>query len=285
QHLQRLDTVASMADGGIVNSAVGALFAYYVQSETSQSCAGFPPLVSPASFNMTNATAHLELFNVKHFIARSPQTRKALANSPNWRLRDECQGWSLYELTTHDGSYVFVPELPPMAVRTTRWKEAALHWLYTVEALNQPFVLLHPNDPVPPELPVVLSEEEYERRLEDLKQKGTATHGTRNNRNLSSAISNEMVTDDLISFDTKAVGCPHIVKCTYYPNWKLRDGGPVFMVSPCFMLIYPRSQHVELYYGSTTADNLGRFLTLTGVGLVGAVATKRILRRKTVDEM
>ena len=52
-------------EGGIVNSAIGSMFSYYIQSETSDHYAGLPTIVKPAMFNFTNATKHLELFNVK----------------------------------------------------------------------------------------------------------------------------------------------------------------------------------------------------------------------------
>ncbi|MGQ9661432.1 MAG: hypothetical protein ACUVWX_03730 [Kiritimatiellia bacterium] len=262
-------------EGGIVNSAAGALFAYYIQSETSETCAGFPPMVKPTVLNITNATRHLELFNVKYFIARGARTKEAFGRSAEWRLQKECQGWALYELTTHEGQYVFVPKRAPLAVKTTQWKEAALQWLYTIETVDQPFIFRRPKDPAPPEGTPVLNEAEYAACLNQLRRRGrTAELPVLARTDVT--ITNITVTDRHIAFDTTGVGLPHIIKCTYYPNWKLRDGGPVFMVSPCFMLVYPTSSHVELYYGSTRADNVGRALTLLGIAATLTVAAERL---------
>ena len=42
-------------EGGLVNSAAGSMFSYYIQSETSMNCAGFPTIVHPATFDFTTS--------------------------------------------------------------------------------------------------------------------------------------------------------------------------------------------------------------------------------------
>jgi hypothetical protein len=75
----------------------------------------------------------------------------------------------------------------------------------------------------------------------------------------------EKITDDSISFKTTGIGLPHIVKFTYYPNWKVSGAKKVYMITPCFMLVYPEREEVELYYGSTLSDYAGRFLSVLGL--------------------
>jgi hypothetical protein len=151
-------------EGGLVNSAAGALFAYYIQSETSPSCAGFPPMVVPASFNLTNATRHLELFNVKHLIARWPVLQAALAQSPDWRRVNRVDGWDVYELLTHAGGLVHVLEAAPVALETANWKQTALDWFYVPAALSSPVVLVAPGGALPPGMPRI-TEAEFQARL------------------------------------------------------------------------------------------------------------------------
>jgi hypothetical protein len=237
-------------EGGIVNSAAGSMFSYYIQSETSDHCAGFPPIVKPTTFNFTNATKHLELFNVKHFIAVSAATKAALAASPQWRLLRESHGWQLYELLANDGSYVFVPKNQPTVTVTNDWKQAGLDWIYDIEQLDHPRIILRPCENQPPETGA-----------------GQAITNT-------CRIWDEKVTDDRISFKTTGIGLPHIVKCTYYPNWKVRGADKVYMVTPCFMLVYPQQEKVELYYGLTISDHFGHLLTVIGVALTALVCVR-----------
>jgi hypothetical protein len=252
-------------EGGIVNSAVGSIYSYYIQSETSKDCAGFPEIVKPTAFNFTNATKHLELFNVKHFIARWAGTQAALAQMPEWKKLNEVQGWELYELTTHDGSYVFIPSREPLAVRTNDFKLAGLEWIYTIQALDQPFVLLQPDDPTETRWGKELSPDEYLSYLSALKNGQNPPIEPRLIERKKNVVRDEEVSDNRIRFKTAAIGLPHIIKCSYYPNWKVRGAKCVYRVTPDFMLVYPEQEEVELYYGYTLSDNVGRGLSALGL--------------------
>ena len=275
-------------EGGLVNSAVGSLFSYYVQSETSQNCAGYPPMLVPTAFNIANATRHLRLLNVKHFMARWPGTQQALRTSPDWRLLREAGGWELYELTNHDGHYVTIPGLAPAVVETRRWTTCPLAWLYTIEAVDQLFILSTPGEPAPAGA-ARLTEDQFRRVLVDRRgsrpdPRVTAPGGSAAGAAVFSPvridaagrrITNEIVEDDLISFDTDAIGVPHLVKCTWSANWKVSGADRIYRVTPAFMLVYPRQTHVELRYGSTPSDIAGRLLTVLGWALVGLVWWRR----------
>ncbi len=164
-------------EGGLVNSAAGAMFAYYIQSETSRSCAGYPPMVVPSSFNLTNATRHLELFNVKHFIARWPVLQDALARSPDWQLVTRVDGWDLYELLTHAGGLVHVLETTPVVLETASWKQRALDWIYVPEALSMPVVLVPPGGAMPTNMPRI-TEQEFHERLKGAGGSGFRVQGS-----------------------------------------------------------------------------------------------------------
>ena len=93
-------------------------------------------------------------------------------------------------------------------------------------------------------------------------------------------ITQEQVGDHAIRFRTTGVGLPHIVRCTYYPNWKRTDGGPVYRVTPGFLLVFPSSEEVELRYGYTGANRLGHGLTVLGLlGSLGLIVVTLQARR------
>ena len=242
-------------EGGIVNSAEGSLFAYYIQSETSDNCAGFPPIVKPTTFDMVAATRHLELFNVKHFIAHSPRTRGALAASSDWRHLKTSKDWELYELTTHDGLYTFVPEFHPGGVKTEQRKERGLEWIYERKALDIPFALLAPDATGFPG--ATIAESEFTETLRNPERRRTEAP--------PNPITHEEVTDLRIRFTTSAIGQPHIIKINHFPNWKVRGASAVYRVTPGFMLVYPEQADVELYYGYVLPDILGIVFSCLGL--------------------
>jgi len=82
--------------------------------------------------------------------------------------------------------------------------------------------------------------------------------------------------DMRIRFRTTGIGLPHIIKWCYFPNWQVRGASRVYMATPAFMAVYPEQEEVELYYGRTPADNVGRALTALGWLTVCAVCGRRL---------
>jgi hypothetical protein len=85
-------------------------------------------------------------------------------------------------------------------------------------------------------------------------------------------VTNIRQTDDRISFDVDQPGSPVLVKTSYFPNWQASGARGPWRVTPNLMVVIPTSTHVELHYGFTPVDNVGRLLTLGGLvaaGLLG----------------
>lgn len=254
-------------EGGLVNSALGSMYSYYVQGETSPSCAGFPPIVKPTTFDFVRATRHLALFNVKHFVARSSLAREALQGMKEWRLVAREGDWALYELMTHEGRYVFIPPRLPYVVETSRWKECSLEWLYTPQALDQFMLWKMPGMTLDRSELAALDEPMALEALADMCQTNVPRRflgGMPLSMAGTQCISDESVTDDRIHFRTTALGVPHIIKVSWFPNWKVRGAKQVYCVSPGFMCVFPEQPEVELYYGSTWSDVVGYIATAIG---------------------
>lgn len=264
-------------EGGLVNSAAGSLFAYYIQSETSKDCAGYPPMMIPSRFDLANATRHLELFNVKHLIARWPTLQDALARSPAWRFLYRVDGWEVYELLTHQGQTVHVLEVDPVALETADWKQRALEWTYAPAALDRPVLLVPPGVPVPPGVKRI-SDAEFASftRTNPAPPTATLDPPPRHPSTLPlRPVKWESVADDRITFVTDAIGRPHLIKVNWFPNWQVRGADAVYRVTPDFMLVYPRQAHVDLYYGRTAVDRAGLALTWLGwLGMIGVAGVR-----------
>ena len=67
-----------------------------------------------------------------------------------------------------------------------------------------------------------------------------------------------------IKFNTPRIGVPHIIKVSYFPNWKVSGADAIYPVSPGFMLVIPSRNEVTLTYGRVPADILGIIFTLAG---------------------
>lgn len=83
--------------------------------------------------------------------------------------------------------------------------------------------------------------------------------------------------DDEVRFGTDCPGQPHLVKQSYFPNWRATGADGPYLTTPHFQLVYPRGGEVVLHYGSTGADVAGRAVSVLGLALL--LAWPRVARR------
>lgn len=69
-------------------------------------------------------------------------------------------------------------------------------------------------------------------------------------------------------FETNAIGQPHLIRMTYHPRWRSTTGEPVFLTEPSFMLVVPTQSRVEIVFGDTLANQLGRIGAMLGIAIV-----------------
>jgi hypothetical protein len=88
------------------------------------------------------------------------------------------------------------------------------------------------------------------------------------------AVSDIQVEDHRISFSTEAVGVPHLVKVSYFPNWTAAGAEGPWRAAPSLMVVVPTNEEVTLEFQDTWAESGGKILTLGGVGsliIVGGI--------------
>jgi hypothetical protein len=91
----------------------------------------------------------------------------------------------------------------------------------------------------------------------------------------AATVSNITMTDDRISFDvdpeTVRSASPVLVKTSYFPNWQASGANGPWRVTPNLMVVVPTRTHVELHYGFTPVDNVGRLASLAALVAIGAM--------------
>jgi hypothetical protein len=99
----------------------------------------------------------------------------------------------------------------------------------------------------------------------------------------SGVVTDVVSEDHRISFTTSAVGVPHLVKVSYFPNWTVEGAEGPYRAAPSLMVVVPTNEQVVLEFKSTSAENLGMALTLIAlVGLVVYAYQRYRRRRRTV---
>jgi hypothetical protein len=98
------------------------------------------------------------------------------------------------------------------------------------------------------------------------------------------AVSNIVVEDHRVSFTTDAVGVPHLVKVSYFPNWTATGADGPWRAAPSLMVVVPTESEVVLEFQDTWPEIAGKVLTLGGVGTLAVVGGVLIWRRRSGSE-
>ena len=198
---------------------------------------------------------HLAVYDVAYYVSYTEEARnEALAYG--LPVLGESAPWTIFALPDSDLIDVASHE-PVVWAGDESFVDAALEWYDDVENLDVWLVEDGPDD-----WRRVTTVEE---RLTDTRPYGATGQAT--------------VTgfgDHEVSFSTDAVGVPHLVKVSYFPNWRSDGAEGVYRVAPSLMLVIPTEEDVHLQFANTWAENLGNALTIfTIVGLVSYAVVQR----------
>ena len=92
------------------------------------------------------------------------------------------------------------------------------------------------------------------------------------------AVSNVVIDDHSISFDTKAIGVPHLIRVSYFPNWVAHGAEGPYHATPSLMVVVPTQNHVEVDFERLPAEWTG--MALTVLSIVGVVVLLVVSRRR-----
>lgn len=207
-------------------------------------------------------TAHLAVYDVAYYVSYTEEATLA-AEEFGLETLAVAEPWTIFALPEADRIDVATQE-PVVWAGEEPFVDAALEWYDDIDNLDLWLV-----EDGPDEWRRVTSVDE---RLADTRPyptTGSATVTT--------------FEDHDVAFTTDAVGVPHLVKVSYFPNWKVDGAEGVYRVAPSLMLVIPTQSEVALQFGLTWVEILGMAITVIAVAGLIAYAVVRIVRRRRVD--
>ncbi len=234
-------------EGVFFESSITTPFHFLNQSEVSE----FPsqPVrgLNYKRLDVERAVSHLALYDVSYYIS---VTDKA---------RDEAMAVGLVSVATIEPWTIFkLPQTSLVDVATRQpvvydgegsFADMALEWYDDVDSLEYWITAEGPDD-----WPRI---EELDERF--VFGKKFSVGGT---------VSDVIAANDRIEFTTDAIGVPHLVKVSYFPNWAVTDGGKgPYYAAPSLMVVVPDDERVVLQFQRSATERLGNFFS--GVGIVG----------------
>jgi hypothetical protein len=196
--------------------------------------------------------SYFDLYNISQLILVSDEAKKAIQTSSLFEKEADFGPLSVYRYRNCRGLYVDVPKVTPVLFTGKNWVGDFFQWYKAADQLD---VLMVPESYIKSRLdrdvfPITISNP-------------NELHGLAKTLLNREGLSIKAQLEPLrIRFTTNKVGVPHLIKVSYFPNWKVRGAEGVYPVSPHLMLVIPREKEVVLTYGRSFWEYVGVAVTL-----------------------
>lgn len=244
-------------EGVFFESSLTTPFHFLNGAEVSRSPSNPVRGLNYHQMNFERGVPHLAMYNVAYYVSYTEEATEA-AVEYGLPILAEAPPWTIFELA--DSEMIDVASYEPVVwAGEESFVDAALEWYDDVENLD---VWLVEDGPAEWRRVTTVDERLTDKRPYEGTGSATVT----------------AFDDHELSFSTDAVGVPHMVKVSYFPNWQTDGAEGVYRVAPSLMLVIPTQSDVDLQFANTWSENLGNALTL--ITIVGLISYAVIQRRK-----
>jgi hypothetical protein len=80
-------------------------------------------------------------------------------------------------------------------------------------------------------------------------------------------VKNLKIDNKSISFETNIPNQLHLIKVSYFPNWKIIDGEGPYRISPSFMAVVPNSNSVSLVFENSRTEKILNYLSFISLAM------------------
>lgn len=261
-------------EGLYFESSLTTPFHFIAAGEMAESPSNPVPGLTYHNFDMERGVQHMEMYGVRYYVSYNEAAASKADTIPELTRVAESPPFVVFELADPQmvvpaSIQTVVYDAPDGGVtgkvlglvgagsNGPTFNDLALEWYDDLELSDQWVVSHGPED-----WPRIQSLEE----LEASPIPGVSPD----------AVTNTVVDDHSISFDTTAVGVPHLVRVSYFPNWVAEGADGPYHSTPSLMVVVPTQEHVVLEFRRMSAEWIGIGLTVVAlIGLVGLVAIRR----------
>lgn len=270
-------------EGLFYESSLTTPFHFINSSEMSMSASNPIPGLQYHNFQMDRGLKHLDLYGINYYVSITPEAGEAADAMESMNRIGTVGPFGIFELppsplvvtATFEPSVYDVPDRGLVASlvgaptvtgedgqELHSFHDFVLGWYDNVAMLDKWIVA-----DGPPEWPRIES-------LDELNPIAlTATDGS---------ASDIVLEEQRIAFKTTAIGVPHLVKISYFPNWVASGAEGPYRASPSLMVVVPTQEDVVLEFEDTWAESGGRLLTLLGIGALLVVGGLIAFRQRKV---
>lgn len=281
-------------EGLLVESGPSAPFVFFMQNQYSSPGTGAVPGFDMPSFDAAAALENLRRFGVRWFVTESDDVIAAFRDLPDG-VKEFTRSGRFVFFEVLDAQMVTIPTDEPVymdpATATCRlmpgdsktktcddWRQLSLQWMRTPGAQSTP-ITFGDGTGGGADGPAIGSLQ----RITDVDE---ILDMTPRPVDVSAQAEGDLVTDvtverTRIGFHTEAVGAPHLIATSYFPNWTAEGAEGPYLVTPSLMLVFPTQEEVTLRYGTSDIERAGQAIALVAlIGIGFCVFFSPTLRRR-----
>jgi hypothetical protein len=242
-------------EGIYFESSITTPFHFIMASELSKSPSNPIRDLPYNEFDIERGTDHMELFDIEYYVAFSDVAVEAAEDSSRLEEIATVEDFHIYEVDS-PGRVVVAPN-EPVVYDGDAWFEDATEW-FSRGKLDVPLVREGPDSWARSDDPRALPSQPI----------------------ASSTSAIDVETDgETIRFTTDAIGEPHWIKTSYFPNWKVEGADGPYEGAPSLMMVVPTEAEVTLTYQRTWVEWLGLILTAATLVILLAPPARRRARK------
>ncbi len=249
-------------EGLLVESSLTAPFHYINQAELSVKPRGTVAGWRVPARDYKKAMEHLKYMNIRYIIASSPEVIEDLKNDSTARFLKEIKPFSFFGIKG-EHNFVEIADNIPVRYKANNWVWDMRDWYLNTGNIDSPVLFDNGKEDMENFQEIDKSE------LAKVPKNPVANKGT---------IIYEKVENEKITFKTTGIGQPHIIKVSYFPNWKAIGAKGPYLVSPSFMMVIPTQEEVTIVYGKTPSNVLGIILTNIGIAILLGVLILNLIK-------
>ncbi len=253
-------------EGLFFESSLTVPFHFLNQAEMSLSPSRPVPGLDYHTFDFERGIPHLQLYGVDYYVSFTDEAEEKAFEDARLTEIERSGPFVIFEVDDSDLVEVagYEPSVYEPVGGGESFGDVALDWYGSIGTLDRWLVADGPDEWLRvPDADSVAGAEELD---------------------AVGNVSNIEIGDDWISFDTDAIGVPHLVKVSYFPNWVAEGAEGPYRAAPSLMVVVPTEEHVELHFGRSWIEFVGFGATLLAIGgLVGARSIPAIRDRLRSD--
>jgi len=234
-------------EGLLFESSLTTPFHFINASEVSQRPSNPIPGLPYSRVDFDRAVKHLMLYDVAYYVSWTEEATMAATDYGLGMITDSGP-FTIFAIP--DSPLVEIADFEPAVwAGEGGFFEAAIDWYDDVDGLDRWLVETGPDD---------------WRRIDDVAL------GSRDPVRSGGVVTDMVLEDHRISFTTTAVGVPHLVKVSWFPNWQAEGADGPYRAAPSLMIVVPTSESVVINFSDRLPETTGRIVTaVTLIGLGG----------------